>query len=82
MTAIASSSRPAAAYAGASFGWIATAASTAGWDAAANADQREDSMSPPACTTPTTPTSAARASCSSRPRGSSPSSISRCAWLS
>ena len=46
------------AYAGASFGWIATAASTRGWDAAAHADHTLDSMSPPACTTPITPTAA------------------------
>jgi len=56
MTAMASSSRPAAAYTGASLGWIATAARTRGSDAAASADQMLDSMSPPACTTPITPT--------------------------
>ena len=55
---------------------------TLGWDAAAQADQRLESTSPPACTTPITPTASARSSCSSRLGGSSPSAISRCAWLS
>jgi len=44
--------------------------------------QRDDSMSPDACTTPAMPTAWARSSCSVSDRGSSPSRISRCAWLS
>ena len=82
ITAMAASSSPAASYAGASFGWIATAARTRGWLAAAHADQRDESTSPPAWTTPCTPTASARSSCSSSERPVSPSSISRWQWLS